>query len=49
MVEKLTLCRGVMGDLMIGAVLALHPRELLRQVAGRVALKVVVKVADGIS
>ncbi len=49
MAEKLTLCRGVVGDLMFGTILPHLPRELRCQVAGRVALQVVVKVADGIS
>ena len=49
MVGKLTLCSGVVGGLMWGALLLHHPRELGREVAARVALKEVVKFADMIS
>jgi hypothetical protein len=38
-----------MGDLMVGTLLTQHPREMWSQVASRVALEGIHKVADGIA
>lgn len=49
MADRLTFGSSVMSDLMLGTLLPQLPREETGKVAPRVALEVVVEIADGIS
>ena len=48
MAEKLTFSSSVMGNLMLGTGLPQLPRKLWCQIASRVRLEEIVKVADGV-